>query len=330
MRRNQNDSTRVVSLMVLVIGLFVSDHQLCESFLFSRTGITGRIPRPRKDSVSSVMEIENPTHKEKQPSYVLIEPTSSGTDSRKSTAKLWKQLCPPLWKKPRKGTKDVTLIWSCCDDTQRVATELLNRLTAVGPTNKSKPAEQHDPRMVENVAQSLEQFRDFCTENLRSTSSSSRGHDGYMFKVRIVATRGPSGTKCPQWHVDHVPVRWIQSLAGPGCEMVTGNDSINWKLLINGLNNNNNAQEDNDTDDEFVVLEESVQDRNRALVETDAKIYSAREQESVLLIGNRWVDYAKDGAQASTVPPVLHKSPTIPWGLERVLLTQDVVLDDYD
>jgi len=74
-------------------------------------------------------------------------------------------------------------------------------------------------------------------------------------------------------------------------------------------------------------VEESVTDRNQALVRDDvAEIYVAREQEAVLLAGNRWNEYAKDATQ--TLQPVVHKSPTRHWGQERVLLTQDVILDN--
>lgn len=55
-----------------------------------------------------------------------------------------------------------------------------------------------------------------------------------QFKARIVSTRGTSGTKCPRYHVDHVPMRWVQSLVRPGCDYVVGSDGICWEA-INGM-----------------------------------------------------------------------------------------------
>ena len=114
-------------------------------------------------------------------------------------------------------------------------------------------------------------------------------------------------------------------MVGPGCEMVVGdnvNESINWNLLFNGLNS---AE---DEDQESIVVEDySLQDRNLALVDEKlAKIYRAQAQEAVLLMGHRWADFAQDKDTARSIPPVVHKSPTIPWGCERVLLTQDIFL----
>ncbi len=98
--------------------------------------------------------------------------------------------------------------------------------------------------------------------------------------------------------------------------MVVGNakHGIEWNL-VNGLN-----EKAADT------VEMSVQERNDALVKVDvADIYSAKEMEAILLVGNRWNDYAN---KAESIPPVVHKSPTLPWGCERVLLTQDIIFDD--
>ena len=155
--------------------------------------------------------------------------------------------------------------------------------------------------LTKSLSGSLEAFRTYCQTNLLQCDT---------FKARIVATRGPSGTKCPQWHVDHVPVRWIQSWVGPGCDLVVGNGGINWSM-INGLEENDNLL--------------AVEDRNRVLVDDKvAKIYSAKEQEPILLVGNRWNEFSFKSKTPQD--PVVHKSPSsIPFWQGRVLLTQDVV-----
>jgi hypothetical protein len=109
-------------------------------------------------------------------------------------------------------------------------------------------------------------------------------------------------------------------MVGPGCEWVVGDDGVNWTTMKNGF-------DDENQDGGFVRV--SVQDRNRALVQDSvATIYSTHEQEAVVLLGNQWPKYAKDRVDATTFKPVIHKSPTIPWGCERVLLTQDVLFHE--
>lgn len=250
-------------------------------------------PSSRKPHLESTRP--NPLHQSEQEaiSYFVFPPSKS------SSRNDWKSMCPPLWSP--QDTKDVTLLWSCCDDTQEVATALLYQLSP----SKINSA------MVETVTESLETLRDFCAEKLLSKD----GH-GMKFKVRLVATRGPSGTKCPQWHIDHLPVRWIQSLVGPGCEMIVGNtkEGINWSL-VNGFDEN---VED--------TVQMSVQERNRALVkESVAECYTAKEMEAIILVGNRWGAFSKE---ESHIPPVVHRSPTLLLGQARVLLTQDIILED--
>lgn len=291
-------------LFVVVIMSLVATVGRCEAFLWLHGPTTFE-----SRSCTTVSSPELAEQQQGRTSYFLIPPTNNTSTSRD-----WQQLCPPVWN-PQQN-RDSSLLWSCCDDTEHVATELLRQLD---PT-------VHNPRIVATLAQSLQQFRDFCSDKLRAPHQGH--HHGMTFKARVVATRGSSGTKCPQWHVDHVPVRWIQSLVGPGCEMVVGNieQGIAWEL-INGLNENHHSNNDDDNDHHDVVAL-SVHDRNQVLVKDRiSEVYQGKEMEAVLLIGNRWADYAKD---STFLPPVVHKSPTIPWGCERVLLTQDILYDDGD
>ena len=196
-------------------------------------------------------------------------------------------------------------------------------------TIRPKNADQ----MERHVAASMQLFQDFCTRHLRPTSTTTtadRIHDcgcDFTFQVRVVATRGPDGTKCPVWHTDHVPVRWIQSLVGPGCEWVE--DSRNGDGVPPEQGNN-----DNDDDDYVDFVVQSPQERNRQLVDsTAATIHQAAQGQAVLLIGSRWAELvALDLDDSATIPlpiaPAVHKSPDqlLPWQ-GRVLLTMDVLYD---
>jgi hypothetical protein len=218
----------------------------------------------------------------------------------------WRELIPPLWN-TRSGNGsskgvDVTVEWSVHDDPDKVAWDMIRQcstsITATTPTQQQ----------IQHLSQSLLYFRELCTDKLTPIS---------RFKARLVATRGPTGTKCPQWHIDHVPVRWIQSLVGRGCEFVESNDGVNWQA-VSGLD-----------EEEDEPLLDSVAARNRALVDPHtAAIQRATEGQAVLLIGNRWQDYSKD-ASSKYIQPAVHKSPApIPFWEGRVLLTQDVILDN--
>ncbi|KAL7470497.1 hypothetical protein ACHAXS_010757 [Conticribra weissflogii] len=58
------------------------------------------------------------------------------------------------------------------------------------------------------------------TSTSTPTSTSTRQQLRSECQARIVSTIGPIGTKCPRWHADHVPVRLVMSIIGPGCEFV--------------------------------------------------------------------------------------------------------------
>jgi hypothetical protein len=211
---------------------------------------------------------------------------------QKSSIGSWNDICPSIWKP--KDNKDVTITWTVLDSPHEVAQEMIRQCSSSLSPDKTAD-------LALSLADSLKVFRDFCQEHL--TDDCER-----VMKARIVATRGPSGTKCPQWHVDHVPLRWIQSMMGPGCEFVTSQKGINWNV-INGLEDDDNLN--------------SIEDRNQALVDdTVASIYSAKEQEAILLVGKRWDEYVREGI--ASLQPAVHKSPSVPIWQGRVLLTQDV------
>lgn len=118
------------------------------------------------------------------------------------------------------------------------------------------------------------------------------------FKARVVATRGPSGTKCPRFHLDHVPMRWVQALVGPGCDYVVGSDGISWEA-INGM------EEISTTRANFEIVNHVVAD-----------VRHTKEGQGVVLLGAE----NRDGKF-----PAVHKSPTLGPFQGRVLLTLDVV-----
>lgn len=151
--------------------------------------------------------------------------------------------------------------------------------------------------LVDALGSYLKEFSDFCQENLVGCKE---------FTVKIVASCGSSGTHCPKWHMDYVPVRWIQSLVGPGCDFLTSYEGVHWNQVNNRL----------------------VDDIDKDI----ATVYSVSEQEAVLLVGHRWSEFhrtRKKKEEMQSFNPVIHRSPSnIPLLQHRLLLTQDVAVSD--
>ncbi|KAL7522472.1 hypothetical protein ACHAWX_007165 [Stephanocyclus meneghinianus] len=146
-------------------------------------------------------------------------------------------------------------------------------------------------------------------------------------RARIVSTLGSIGTKCPRWHADHVPVRLVMSLIGPGCEyipyeMETMQDGQGTIHVVERDALNNLEEDDTSKANKMIVpshtLEMAKQQSKKEIV------ICAKEGEAVLLMGRGWQE--KDGGVLAAV----HRSPRMTEGEERILLTVDVAYWDFD
>mmetsp|Transcript_15247 Transcript_15247/g.29063 ORF Transcript_15247/g.29063 Transcript_15247/m.29063 type:complete len:353 (-) Transcript_15247:32-1090(-) len=135
-------------------------------------------------------------------------------------------------------------------------------------------------------------------------------------RARIVSTRGHVGTKCPRWHADHVPVRLVMSLVGPGCDFVperlNGGEAIDAVLVdreaLNGL----------DMDDTYAA--------NRIIVPNENGISHSSAGDAVLLMGREWEHYrGTETHKAGHLHAAVHKSPNLNPFEGRVLLVIDVI-----
>jgi len=167
----------------------------------------------------------------RQPIFYVYKPTR---DPNRSTS-AWSRLCPPPLTFPSNplrtgdavpGTSshlnscsasDQRRTWCLGENTTQIAESMLSQ----GPHNL--PSELSES-MVAAIANSLDAFPNFAVENFHSVAG---------FQVRMQATRGNDGTKCPYWHTDDVPLRWIQSLTGPGCEFVASSKGVAWENMAN-------------------------------------------------------------------------------------------------
>ena len=279
---------------------FSNEEQNKQTNLASTT--TAFQPRPKEQTqptVSSVTHLQVPC-------------------SHEATGKNpWEKLVPPikligLDDNAKPGQRlDVTVSWDLGDDLSLAVRSMLERSPATIKTKEEKA-------MVNHLEQCMHEFQSFCKEHLQviipgEQPQHERSENSIQgFRARIVATRGPSGTKCPRWHIDHVPVRWIQSLVGPGCDYVECT--------------NESAAED-EWDRMQYHLEREEHDKVISIPgPSHLQVVKAPEQEVALLVGNRWNEFVQEQESQRFVPPVLHKSPEIPFWQGRVLLTMDVIV----
>lgn len=246
---------------------------------------TARHPLPRRVPLQA-LAIEKETS-----SIALIDSSVVYAPSHtQADVKAWKKLVPRLYENPR-GI-DETVDWTASERPYDVAGRWMQQ------------AGLSEIVLQRNLETSMKAFQDFCEKNLSSSSGKKQS-----YSARIVASRGAPGTKCPIWHLDHVPVRWIQALAGPGCQWIRNNEAIQWDR-INNLDDNLTGKE-----------------RNKLLIDADtAVVEQAAEGKAVLLLGNKWKDHC-NCPSALGLRPAVHKSPDdiLPWQ-GRVLLTMDVHL----
>ena len=143
--------------------------------------------------------------------------------------------------------------------------------------------------------------------------------------ARVVATIGPAGAKCPRWHADHVPVRLIMSVVGPGCEYIFESRDLRPNVVDRDALNTL-EEEDNAKANDVIVPPASLAEAERRLDTTDV-VRRARDGEAVLLVGRAWEDGADNGdprGEGESVRAAVHRSPRLAPGQERILLTVDI------
>lgn len=222
--------------------------------------------------------------------------------SSSETRKKWEELVPNPLSLNSKGC-DVTVVF---DHPREGAKRLAKACFA-----SSTPPQAIVDQLETSMASFLENI-----QALLPHLSHQQQHALPKCKARIVATRGFTGAKCPRWHLDHVPFRYIQSLVGPGCEYVIGEKGLR-RDALNGLD----------------LVDIPVKQLNALMVdEVEADIRQAQEGQAILLMGKAWAKQQnREGSCKSNaaLSACVHKSPELkPWE-GRVLLSMDVVEDEH-
>ena len=67
-----------------------------------------------------------------------------------------------------------------------------------------------------NLVSSMKTFIGICESHLTDIEA---------YKLKLHVMRGATATRCPMFHADNIPARWIQAMVGPGCEYLDENDA---------------------------------------------------------------------------------------------------------
>lgn len=141
----------------------------------------------------------------------------------------------------------------------------------------------------------------------------------FSYKARIVSSIGSSGQKCPRWHVDHVPLRLVMSLQGPGCVYIPIEKEQEWLSSVNREALNESEEPDTMKANISIV----------PLGEKNIAVY-AKKGDAVLLMGRAWekdknIESSSDLSYRNSILAAPHRSPEIGDDELRVLLVVDVV-----
>jgi len=142
-------------------------------------------------------------------------------------------------------------------------------------------------------------FSLFQETYLRSSNESP-----LLYRSRIVATRGSSGTRCPRYHTDWVPLRLVCALYGPGVVFINDSATGNtrWRKTVNKSDEIDSKK-----------FNESIERQ----LKPDA-IVASNCGDCVIMLGKEWED------EENGVNALVHRSPYMKGTEGRVLLTVDV------
>ena len=194
------------------------------------------------------------------------------------------------------------------NDDERNNTDLSNTINKFYPTFR-----------LLNIESSMKSFVSICQSNLNDIM-------GYRIKVCIM--HGKSATRCPSWHTDYVPIRWIQSMVGPGSDFINddGNndgdddDVISYLQRVRNNDKEYEVQEGNDRPDWKDILVER----------SHVQIQQVPTGQPLVIVGNAWSEWSKEEDTSPSIGRrrygILHRSPqNVPKDQGRILLVLDVI-----
>ena len=186
------------------------------------------------------------------------------------------------------------------------ARELLEKAGVI----MSKDITMEEEETIQHLASVLSYFQSIASTDIN-----------VKCKARLVSTIGERGIKCPRWHLDHVPVRLIMSIVGPGCEYIPERFGETAKI-VNRTALNSLDEEDTQIANDIIVPKKLVSDRAK---EGKEIIKKAKEGEAILLMGKGWEEELCSSTNDDIPLAAVHRSPILKPNEERILLTVDLV-----
>ncbi|KAL7435623.1 hypothetical protein ACHAXM_004752 [Skeletonema potamos] len=290
----------------------------------------------------------------------FVTPTTSPDESSHNPS-FWEQLLPSSSsssssahqnKKQNQLVNDITVQF---DDPTIGAYELVKQCQLFLPQQHSDDTNNHDNNKQstttttlpppENVMMEQQDIIQHLTDILSyfqsvvSSPDTNNNNNNIKCQARIVSSIGKNGIKCPRWHADHVPVRLVMSIIGPGCEYIPhevevimggggSSSSSNERVVVVDRNALNTLDED----DTRIANDIIVPPNNNINLNTGKKttiITSAMEGDAVLLMGRAWEEEEEEDDDFTKpnkdVLAAVHRSPVLSPGQERILLTVDLV-----
>lgn len=261
----------------------------------------------------------------------FVTPTTteeSNRNNHSSPSSFWEQLVSSIQlgansQKQNQLVNDITVQF---DDAETGAQELVEqcRLFTQHRHSDDDDDNKQSTLLPENIMMEREITRHLTDvlSYFKSIAGDSNS-DNIKCQARIVSSIGKNGIKCPRWHADHVPVRLVMSIIGPGCDYIPHEvevigSSANARLV------DRNALNTLDEDDTRIANDIIVPPNN---VNTGGTVVtSAKEGDAVLLMGRAWEDSLSEGEVTnSSILAAVHRSPVLSPGQERILLTVDLV-----
>lgn len=172
--------------------------------------------------------------------------------------------------------------------------------------------------MCLDLVQSMIAFQSFCQSHL--DPKRLRG-----FRGKLAVLHGETATRCPSWHADNVPVRFLQTMCGPGTMYVDSTEyppekvqAVLQRIALRQSPPNWRKNNDHDVN--------SGDWKDELLKESGIEASQAKLGQGMMFVGYRWQESLKGKHQSKDIlPPVVHRSPrNIPTDQPRVILTMDV------
>jgi hypothetical protein len=220
--------------------------------------------------------------------------------------KLWDRIMLRSINERGKTGVDVTVEFR---DAKQGAISLVQQCLLHSNTNDHNIVDMNDGEVAE-VENYISDALTFFQEHIQQNNG--------LYKARLVSTLGSDGQKCPRWHVDHVPLRLVMSLVGPGCIYVPVKNEVDHPFRVD-----RNALNELDEDD-TTLANKLIMPRG----EKDVAV-CADKGDAVLLMGRAWEEYRSNHETGidSLAYAAPHRSPTLGKDQLRVLLVADFLPD---